>query len=141
MLWRNAASDPSADRRGTPQPGRRGHVGLALDAHDGKTYRDPVTVRELAEEHLDIPGVRGVPCQRRLMLELQAAVEGRDGPPPDAGQNERVYLIEEVVKALSLREDGAVYHGPEGCEIDFIYGSRSELEPTLRDGPAGNHGW
>ena len=73
------------------------------------------------------------------MLELRAAVGGRDQPPPDAAQNERVYTVEQIVRALGLRKDGAVYHGPEGCEIDSMYSSRSELEVALGDGAVGNH--
>ncbi len=44
-------------------------------SHNGKTYRMEMTVRELAEQHLDSPGAKGVPCERELMQELQDAVD------------------------------------------------------------------
>jgi hypothetical protein len=60
------------------------------DAESGEIYRDEITVRELAEEHLGNPGVRGVPCERRLMQELQDAAHGRTGPTRQL-EDERVY--------------------------------------------------
>jgi hypothetical protein len=93
-------------------------------------------VRELAEEHLRNPGARGVPCARSLMVQLQAAVDGRPASDVD---DERVYTFDEIVAALRLRKDGAVYRGPRGCEIDAMYTSRSELEPALEEGAAANH--
>lgn len=107
------------------------------DADTGETFRYRMTVRELAEEQLRNPGVRGVPCARSKMLALQAAVDGR--PAPRDVEDERVFRIAEIVAALELRKDGAVYHGPGGCEVDFIYASHSELEPVLGEGAATNH--
>jgi hypothetical protein len=114
---------------------------VSHDPHSSRVYRERVTVRELAQEHLRNPGVRGVPCQRRLMWELQAAVDGRAGPPPAGLENERVYTVEQIVDALQLRDHGAIYRGPKGCEINDgdIYTSRSELEPTLREGEVKNY--
>jgi hypothetical protein len=109
---------------------------VSADAHTGEEYRDRMSVRELAKEHLKSPGTRAATCARSLIAELQAAIDGR--PPPRGVEDERVYLIAEVVEALELRKDGAVYHGPHGCEIDFIYASRSELEPVLGEGAEGN---
>ena len=113
---------------------------VSYDAHDGKTYRDPVTVRELAEEHLDNPGVRAVPCQRRLML--GAPSRGRGSRRTASGRRaERAGLSDRGGRQGPQPPRGrSGLPRPQGCEIDFIYGSRSELEPTLRDGPPGNHG-
>jgi hypothetical protein len=109
------------------------------DAESAEIYRDEVTVRELAEEHLGNPGVRGVPCQQALMQELQDAVDGRTRSTPDGLEDERVYPVYEVVRALRLRKDGAVYFSPGGCQIEEIYSSRSDLEPALREGETKNH--
>jgi hypothetical protein len=109
------------------------------DAESAEIYRDEVTVRELAEEHLGNPGVGGVPCQRALMQALQDAVDGRTRPTPDGLEEERVYPIYEVVRTLRLRKDGAVYFSPAGCQIEEIYSSRSDLKPSLRYGETQNH--
>jgi hypothetical protein len=109
---------------------------VSHDAHSTRIYREGVTVRELAEEHLRNPGVRGVPCQRRLMWELTAAVDGRAGPPPASVENERVYTVQQIVDALQLRDHGAIYRGPKGCVINDgdLYTSASEVELSLRGG-------
>ena len=49
------------------------------DAHSGEPFTETKTIRALAEEQLENPGIMGVPCQRRIMAELQAAVDGRPG--------------------------------------------------------------
>jgi hypothetical protein len=110
---------------------------VSQDADTGEKFRYRRTVRELAEQHLEYPGVRGVPCARSKMLALQAAVDGR--PAPRNVEDERVFTIAEIVEALGLRKDGALYRGPDGCEVDVIYAGRSELGPVLRDGAAANH--
>jgi hypothetical protein len=108
---------------------------VARDAHSPRLHRYRVTVRELAEEHLRNPGVRGVPCQRRLMWELKAAVDGRAGPPPASVENERVYTVQLIVDALQLRSHGAIYRGPKGCVINDgdLYTSASDVELALPD--------
>ena len=109
---------------------------VSQDSDTGEKFRYRMTVRELAEEQLESPGVRGVPCARSKMLALQAAVDGR--PAPRDVEDERVFTIAEIVQSLGLRKNGAGYRGPRGCEIDFIYASRSELEPSLKHGAAAN---
>lgn len=44
--------------------------------HDGNMHYEQTTVRELAQNHLENPGAKGVPCESDLMAELQAAVDG-----------------------------------------------------------------
>jgi hypothetical protein len=114
---------------------------VSHDAHSARIYRERVTVRELAEEHLRNPGVRGVPCQRRLMWELKVAVDGRPGPPPASVDNERVYTVQQIVDALQLRDHGAIYRGPKGCVINDgdLYTSASEVELGLRGGDGEKH--
>ena len=107
------------------------------DADTGEKFRYRETVRDLAQEHLRHPGARGVPCARSKMLALQAAVDGR-AAPRDV-EDERVFAVAEIVDALELHKNGAGYRGPRGCEVDFIYASRSELEPSLEHGAAANH--
>jgi hypothetical protein len=108
---------------------------VSHDAHSTRIYRERMTVRDLAEEHLRNPGVRGVPCQRRLMWELKAAVDGRAGPPPASVENERVYTVQLIVDALQLRSHGAIYRGPKGCVINEgdLYTSASDVELALPD--------
>ena len=50
------------------------------DSHSGEPFTETKTVRALALEHLDNPGIKGVPCRRQVMAELQAAVDGRAAP-------------------------------------------------------------
>jgi hypothetical protein len=110
-------------------------------AHSTRIHRERVTVRELAKEHLRNPGVRGVPCQRRLMWELKTAVDGRAGPPLASVENERVYTEQQIVDALQLRDRGAIYRGPKGCVINDgdLNTSASEVELALREGDGENY--
>jgi hypothetical protein len=110
---------------------------VTADAHTGEAFHDRMTVRELAKEHLKSPGTRAATCARSLIAELQAAVDGR--PAPRNVKDERVYTVAEVEDSLDLRKDGAGYDGPRGCVVDFVYASRSELEPSLKHGAAANH--
>jgi hypothetical protein len=103
---------------------------VSEDAHTGETFRYRRTVRELAREQLRNPGMRGVPCARSVMAELEAAVEGHAARPVE---DERVYRYDEIVAALDLRKHGAIYRSPGGCEIDTIYASRNDLEPVLEE--------
>jgi hypothetical protein len=109
---------------------------VSEDAHTADVYRDEISVRELARRHLRNPDARRVPCARRLMRELHDAVEGRRSSGGRGVSDERVFRLDEVVRALRLREAGAAYLTPTGCEVDAIYASRSELEPALRSGAA-----
>ena len=95
------------------------------DAHSGEKFTETKTVRALAEEHLDNPGIKGVPCQRKLMTELQAAVDGRPAP---AVANERTYTLDQVVAALGLEKHGAVYTSPHGCAVQQLYFQRDEVK-------------
>ncbi len=106
------------------------------DAHTGEPIVETMTVRELADEHLENPGVEGVPCQRALMAELEAAVEGK--PAPTNVANERTYTLQQLVASLDLTKRGGVYHSPGGCEINGMHFERSEVEIARRN-PIGNH--
>jgi hypothetical protein len=105
-------------------------VTLYEDAHTGDKFTETPTVRELAEEHLENPGIRGVPCQRKLMAELQAAVDGRSAPQVS---NERTYTLDEVVAALELDKHGAVYTSPDGCSVQQLYFDRDEVDIARRE--------
>ena len=106
------------------------------DSHTGEPFDETTTVRELAEEHLENPGIKGVPCQRALMAELHAAVAGR--PAPTNVTNERTYTLREVVAALQLNKEGGVYRSPGGCEINGMHFDRFEVE-AAREESIGNH--
>jgi hypothetical protein len=105
------------------------------DAHSGESFTETTTVRALAEEHLESPGVDGVPCQRRLMAELEAAVHGR---PVRRVENERVFTLEELVDALALENDGGVYTSPDGCTVQGLYFDRREVDAALAEPIANN---
>lgn len=107
------------------------------DAHSGERHREKMTVRELAEEHLDTPGVKGVPCERALMQALQDAVDGKEDPTP-APADEVVFLYDDVVKALRLMEGGGVFRSPAGCEVDDILLDAHEVKVALEE-PITNH--
>jgi len=100
------------------------------DSHTSETFTETTTVRELAEEHLENPGIEGVPCQRTAMAELQAAVDGR--PVPEV-TNERTYTLEELVTALELDKHGAVYTSPDGCSVQELYFDRDEVSIARRE--------
>lgn len=109
----------------------------STDAHSGDVYREKMTVRELAEEHLETPGVKGVPCERALMQELQDAVDDKADPTP-LPPNEVVFLYDDVVKALRLTEDRGVLRSPSGCEVDDILLDAHEVKVELED-PIADH--
>jgi hypothetical protein len=100
------------------------------DSHTTETFTDTTTVRELAEEHLENPGMEGVPCQRKLMAELQAAVDGRAAPEVT---NERAYTLDELVTGLKLDKHGAVYASPDGCSVQQLYFDRDEVDIARRE--------
>jgi hypothetical protein len=105
------------------------------DAHTGEPFTETKTVRALAREHLDNPGIKGVPCQRQVMTELQAAVDGRAAPHV---QNERTYTLDDVVSGLDLEHHGAIYTSPDGCQVQGLYFQRDEVEGAL-DEPIRNN--
>src|ERR1700754_4280237 len=105
---------------------------VSYDADTGETFRDPITVKALAKMYLRNPGVKGVACQRRLMLQLKPAGEGRP-PPRPAGRDLRVYTLDELVAGLRLAKDGAVYRSPDGCQVQGQYFDRGEVEMALRE--------
>jgi hypothetical protein len=117
---------------------RRPEASLTLeyqDAHSSDTFTETTTVRELAEEHLEEPGMEGVPCQRKLMAKLQGAVEGR--PPPEV-TNERTYTLDQLVTALALDKHGAVYKTPDDCTLEDLYFDREEVDIAQRE-PIGDN--
>jgi hypothetical protein len=101
------------------------------DAHTGAPFTETLTVRELALQHLENPGVEGVPCERKLMTELQAAVEGR--PVPAGVENERTYTQREVVAGLRLVLRRGIYRSPGGCEVYDMFFDRREVELALAE--------
>jgi hypothetical protein len=105
------------------------------DAHSGEPFTETMTVRELAREHLANPGVEGVPCQRKLMAELEAAVDGRRVRPVE---NERLYTLDEVVTALGLEKHGGIYTSPDACTVQDLYFERRDVEAAL-DEPIRNN--
>jgi hypothetical protein len=100
------------------------------DSHSGEPFTETKTVRALALEHLDNPGIKGVPCQRRVMAELQAAVDGRSAPHV---QNERTYTLDDIVSRLELEHHGAIYTSPDGCQVQGLYFQRDEVEIALEE--------
>jgi hypothetical protein len=87
------------------------------DAHDGEPFEETTSVRELAEVHLENPGIAGAPCEHRLMAELEAAVEGRRPPHVDDD-------VQALVAALRLQKAGTVYHSPDGCTVQGVFVNR-----------------
>jgi hypothetical protein len=100
------------------------------DAHTGEPFTETMTVRELARENLKNPGIKGVPCRRRVMAELQAAVDGR---PVQRVENEKTYTLDDVVSGLQLEDHGAVYTSPDGCQVQGMYFQRDEVDSALEE--------
>jgi hypothetical protein len=101
------------------------------DAHTGEPFTETLTIRELALQNLKNPGVEGVPCERKLMTELQAAVEGR--PVPAGVENERTYTQREVAAGLRLELRRGIYRSPGGCEVYDMFFHRGEVELALAE--------
>src|SRR4051812_25259435 len=100
------------------------------DSHSGEPFTEIKTVRALALEHLDNPGIEGVPCRRQVMAELQAAVDGRPVRPVE---NEKTYTLDDVVTGLRLENHGATYTSPDGCQVQGLYFQRDEVEGALEE--------
>jgi hypothetical protein len=98
-------------------------------AHSVREYRDELTVRALAEEHLRQPGVDGVPCARNLMRRLQQAVDVESADAAAAAPDDAVFLVDDVVAALGLSEGGGVpYRNARCAEVQTILTDRDEVE-------------
>lgn len=101
------------------------------DAHSERKFRDELTVRELAEEHLREPGVKGAPCERKLMHRLQQAVDPESADatvPPD----EPVFLLDDVVDALELTGGSMQpYRNARCAEVQNILHDRFDVELAL----------
>jgi len=100
------------------------------DAHSGERHKERLSVRDLAREHLGNPGIKGVPCARRQMARLQNAVE--PGRKTRELEDERVFLIDEVVRALRLRQDGTIYTNRHCREVQQILTAREEVQISER---------
>ena len=101
------------------------------DAHTGEPFDETLTIKALAKQHLKNPGIKGVPCARRIMSELKAAVEGK--PAPKGVKNDVLHTLDELVRKLHLRKDGAVYWSPDGCQIQGLYFDRDEVRSAQRE--------
>jgi hypothetical protein len=117
---------------------RRPHALVTLhyeDSHTGEPFTETLTISKLAKQHLKNPGLKGVPCARRIMSELKAAVEGK--PAPKGVKNDTLHTLEEFVAKLHLRKDGAVYWSPAGCQVQNLYFDRDEVK-LAREEPIRN---
>ena len=101
------------------------------DSHTGEPIDETLTVRALAQEHLKQPGPEGVPCHRRLMTELKAAVEGT--PMPPGVVNDPVFTLDGLEHGLRLVKRGAVYDSPDGCLVQGLYFTREEVELAIEE--------
>jgi hypothetical protein len=106
------------------------------DSHTGEPFTETTTVKELAEMHLKNPGLKGVPCARRIMSELKAAVAGK--PAPKGVKNDKLHTYDELVRKLHLRKDGAVFWSPDGCQVQNLYFDRGEVK-LAREEPIANN--
>ncbi len=106
---------------------------ISRDSESPEIYREQLTVRELAEQHLETPGVKGVPCQRVLTQQLQEAVDGNDSPtrPSTTMHNERDYTFDEIKWALSIGTRAGDEVTPEGCQIAMIHPTRDHVRIAL----------
>jgi hypothetical protein len=101
------------------------------EAHSGEPFDETTTVKQLAKINLRNPGIKGVPCARKLMTELKAAVEGK--PVPKGVKNDVLHTYDELIRKLHLRKDGAVFWSPDGCQVQGLYFDRGEVKQALEE--------
>jgi hypothetical protein len=101
------------------------------DSHTGEPFTETLTVKALAKQHLKNPGLKGVPCARKLMSELKAAFDGK--PAPKGVKNDTLHTMDELVRKLHLRKDGAVYWSPDGCQVQGLYFDRDEVKSAQEE--------